>query len=53
MAKKVISTLRKSDSKNLVKLITSIKSEKSKSYAFKERIMTIDQAKELLQSQNK
>ena len=51
MAKKVISTLRKSDSKNLVKLITSIKSEKS--YAFKERIMTIDQAKEALQSQNK
>lgn len=53
MAKKVISTLKKTDSKNLVKLVMSVKSPKTQSYSFKEEVMTLDQAKEVLASQNK
>jgi hypothetical protein len=39
MAKKVVASLKKADSKNLVKVIKMQKSEKSGSYTFKEDII--------------
>jgi hypothetical protein len=48
MAKKVVATLRKLGSKNLVKLITSVRSKKTQAYTFKEEIMTLEQAKEVV-----
>jgi hypothetical protein len=51
MAKKVVATLRKLGSKNLVKLITSVKSKKTQAYSFKEEIMTLEQAKEIFEAQ--
>jgi hypothetical protein len=50
MAKKVVATLRKAgSSKNLAKLITCVKSAKTKAYTFKEEIVTLDQAKDILE----
>jgi predicted ATPase len=40
MAKKVVATLKKADSRNLVKVIKMVKSEKSDSYTFKEDIIS-------------
>ena len=39
MAKKVVASLKKADSKNLVKVVKMVKSEKSGAYAFKEDII--------------
>lgn len=39
MAKKVVATLKKADSKNLVKVVKMVKSEKSGSYTFKEDVI--------------
>lgn len=39
MAKKVVASLKKADSKNLVKVIRMQKSEKSGAYTFKEDII--------------
>jgi len=48
MAKKVVATLQKAGSKNIAKFIRPIRSSKTGAYTFKEEIMTLDQAKELL-----
>ena len=40
MAKKVVASLKKADSKNLVKVIKMVKSEKSGAYTFKEDIVS-------------
>jgi hypothetical protein len=40
MAKKVVATLKKADSRNLVKVIKMVKSSKSDSYTFKEDIVS-------------
>lgn len=40
MAKKVVASLKKADSKNLVKVIKMVKSERSGSYTFKEDIIS-------------
>ena len=39
MAKKVVASLKKADSRNLVKVVKMVKSEKSGSYIFKEDII--------------
>jgi hypothetical protein len=39
MAKKVVATLKKADSRNLVKVVKMVKSEKTGSYTFKEDIL--------------
>lgn len=40
MAKKVVASLKKADSKNLVKVVKMIKSEKTGAYTFKEDIIS-------------
>ncbi|TVR73875.1 MAG: DUF4295 domain-containing protein [Marinilabiliales bacterium] len=40
MAKKVVASLKKADSRNLVKVVKMVKSEKSGSYTFKEDIVS-------------
>ncbi len=40
MAKKVVATLKKADSRNLVKVVKMVKSEKSGAYTFKEDIVS-------------
>ncbi|MFT7113771.1 MAG: hypothetical protein ACI8P7_000540 [Candidatus Azotimanducaceae bacterium] len=42
MAKKVVATLQKGDSKNYTKVIKMIKSDKTGSYSFKEEMVTKD-----------
>ncbi len=42
MAKKVVATLQKGESKNYTKVIKMVKSEKSGSYAFREEMVTKD-----------
>jgi hypothetical protein len=39
MAKKVVASLRKADSKNLVKVVKMVRSEKSGAYNFREDII--------------
>lgn len=43
MAKKVISTLKKTQSKKMTKLIKIIKSNKSNSYIFNEKMIASDE----------
>ncbi len=40
MAKKVVATLKKADSRNLIKVVKMVKSEKSGAYTFKEDIVS-------------
>ncbi len=40
MAKKVVATLKKADSRNLIKVVKMVKSGKSDSYTFKEDIIS-------------
>jgi hypothetical protein len=42
MAKKVVATLQKGDSKNFTKVIKMIKSDKTGTYSFKEEMVTKD-----------
>lgn len=42
MAKKVVATLQKGDSKNFTKVIKMVKSDKSGAYTFKEEMVTKD-----------
>ncbi|MCP3660575.1 MAG: DUF4295 domain-containing protein [Bacteroidetes bacterium] len=51
MAKKVIAKLKGSTGKNITKVIRAVKSPKSGAYAFKEEIMTLEEAKKILSSQ--
>ena len=52
MAKKVVATLQKGQSKNYAKVIKMTKSPKTGSYQFKEVIMLADQAKEWLKKED-
>lgn len=52
MAKKVVATLRKTG-KNLAKFITCVKSPKTHAYTFKEEIVTVEQAQEILAGKRK
>ena len=47
MAKKVVATLQKSGSKNLSKVISSMRSPKTGAYIFKEEIMPTEAVKEM------
>jgi hypothetical protein len=47
MAKKVVATLKKTDTKGYVKVIKTVRSEKTGAYTFKEEIMPEDLAKEV------
>lgn len=46
MAKKVVATLKKGDSKNLVKVIKMVRSPKNGAYTFKENIVLNDNVKD-------
>ncbi|TDG95492.1 DUF4295 domain-containing protein [Cardinium endosymbiont of Culicoides punctatus] len=48
MAKKVVATLSKGDTKKLVKLIQAKKSEKTGAYTFRSKIIAPELMKELL-----
>lgn len=48
MAKKVVASLKKIDSKNYAKVIRAVKSEKTGAYIFKEEIVVSDLVKETL-----
>jgi hypothetical protein len=48
MAKKVVATLKKGDSKNFAKVIRAIKSEKTGAYTFREEIVPAELVKETL-----
>lgn len=50
MAKKVIAKLKDPTGKNITKVIRALKSPKTGAYTFKEEIMTLDQAKKVLES---
>jgi len=47
MAKKVVATLQKGGSKNLSKVIRSVRSPKTGAYTFKEEMLSTEAAKEL------
>jgi len=48
MAKKVVATLKKGDSKNFAKVIRAVKSEKTGAYTFREEIVPAELVKETL-----
>jgi hypothetical protein len=48
MAKKVVATLKKSDAKNLAKVIKMVKSPKTGAYIFKEDMMSEERVKDFL-----
>lgn len=48
MAKKVVASLKKVDGKNFVKVIRTVRSEKTGAYVFKEEIVPADLVKETL-----
>lgn len=48
MAKKVVATLKKGDSKNFAKVIRAIKSDKTGAYTFREEIVPAELVKETL-----
>jgi len=48
MAKKVVATLQKKESKNMAKVIKAVKSDKTGAYTFREEIVPVDQVKEVL-----
>lgn len=50
MAKKVVATLQKKESKNFAKVIKAIKSPKTGAYTFKEEMVPVDMVKEVLAS---
>ena len=50
MAKKVVATLQKKESKNMAKVIKTVKNEKTGAYTFREEIVTIDRVNQVLNS---
>lgn len=48
MAKKVVASLKKVDGKNFVKVIRTVRSEKTGAYVFKEEIVPAELVKETL-----
>ncbi len=48
MAKKVVATLKKGSSKNLVKVIRSIRSPKTGAYTFKEEMVPTEEVQKVL-----
>jgi len=50
MAKKVVATLQKKESKNMAKVIKAVKSDKTGAYTFREEIVPVDQVKDVLNS---
>lgn len=48
MAKKVVATLKSKDVKNYVKVIRTVKSDKTGAYTFKEDIVSADHVKDLM-----
>lgn len=48
MAKKVVATLQKTGSKNLAKVIRSVRSPKTGAYTFKEVMVPMDQVQAVL-----
>lgn len=48
MAKKVVATLQKKESKNMAKVIKAVKSDKTGAYTFREEIVPVDQVKDVL-----
>ena len=48
MAKKVVASLQKADSKNLAKVVMAVKSAKTGAYGFQERIVPLEEAKEMV-----
>jgi len=50
MAKKVVATLKKGDTKGYVKVIKAIKSPKTGAYSFKEEILPEDLTKDFFNS---
>ncbi len=48
MAKKVVASLKKTDSKNYAKVIRAVKSDKTGAYIFKEEIVVTDLVKDTL-----
>lgn len=50
MAKKVVATLKKADTKGFVKVIKTVKSPKTGAYTFKEDIVPEDLAKDFFNS---
>ena len=48
MAKKVVATLQKAGSKNLAKVIKSVRSPKTGAYTFKAEIVPTESVKEVL-----
>ena len=52
MAKKVVATLQKGQSKNYAKVIKMVKSPKTGSYQLKQAVMLADEAKEWLKKED-
>ncbi len=50
MAKKVVATLQKKETKNFAKVIKAVKSPKTGAYSFKEEMVPVDLVKEVLAS---
>ena len=48
MAKKVVASLQKAESKNFAKVIKAVKSKKSGAYTFKEEMVPVDMVKDVL-----
>ncbi|MEO1219342.1 MAG: DUF4295 domain-containing protein [Bacteroidota bacterium] len=48
MAKKVVASLQKAESKNLAKVIMATRSAKTGAYGFQERIVSLEEAKEMV-----
>ena len=48
MAKKVVASLQKKESKNMAKVIKAVKSEKSGAYTFREEIVPVDKVNDIL-----
>jgi len=48
MAKKVVASLQKKESKNMAKVIKAVKSDKTGAYTFREEIVPVDKVKEVL-----
>ena len=48
MAKKVVATLKKADTKGFAKVIKAIKSEKTGAYTFREEIVPVESVQEAL-----
>lgn len=52
MAKKVVATLQKLGSKNLAKVIKSVKSPKTGAYTFKEEIVSLEAVQEIVRQKS-